>query len=65
MKTTVYITHDIKHTRLAKGQSGYIDGYCRGADGKPYAVVVVDHAIDMVPIHAIKVTGVKITKDYI
>ena len=31
---------------------GYIDGYCRGADNRPYAMVVTEYGeFEMVPVY--------------
>ena len=40
---------------LKKGDIGYIDGYVRGADDIPYAVVIVGERIGMVRIRFLKV----------
>ena len=37
------------------GDLGYVDGYCRGGDGVPYAVVVVKDRIVMAPLETIRV----------
>ena len=46
---------DQRHGDWKKGEEGYIDGYCRGGDGAPYAVVVIKDRIVMAPIHSVKV----------
>ena len=37
------------------GDVGYIDGYCRGGDDVPYAVVIVKNRIVMAPLETIRV----------
>ena len=37
------------------GDLGYVDGYCRGGDDVPYAVVVVKDRIVMAPLETIRV----------
>ena len=37
------------------GDAGYIDGYCRGGDGVPYAVVIVNNRVVMAPLETIRV----------
>jgi len=37
------------------GEEGYIDGYCRGGDDRPYAVVIIADRIVMAPLHCLKV----------
>lgn len=38
------------------GDLGYVDGYCRGGDGVPCAVVVKDRIV-MAPIYTIRVVN--------
>ena len=37
------------------GDVGYIDGYCRGGNDVPYAVVIVKNRIVMAPLETIRV----------
>lgn len=37
------------------GDVGYIDGYCRGGDDVPYAIVIVKDRIVMAPLETIRV----------
>lgn len=39
------------------GDVGYIDGYCRGGDDVPYAVVITKSRIVMAPLETIRVTN--------
>jgi len=58
MKTEVkiiQITPDTNIDGLSIGDTGYINGYCRGGDGIPYACVVVKNKIVMVSLHCLKV----------
>lgn len=41
MRTNVIIDQDVYQSALEKGDEGYIDGYVRGGDERPYAVVVI------------------------
>ena len=54
MKTKVRITCDSRYNEYHKGDIGYVDGYCRGGDNIPYAVVVIDKMFVLVPIYAIE-----------
>lgn len=56
MRTYIEIKQDIHQTEIKKGDVGYIDGYVCGADGRPYAAVVIPkrELIDLVPTHCIK-----------
>ena len=54
MKTKVRITCDSRYNEYYKGGIGYVDGYCRGGDNIPYAVVVIDKMFVLVPIYAIE-----------
>ena len=37
------------------GDLGYVDGYCRGGDDVPYAIVIVKDRIVMAPLETIRV----------
>ena len=37
------------------GDMGYVDGYCRGGNGVPCAVVIIKDRIVMAPIDTIRV----------
>lgn len=55
-KTRVFVTsNDVQHKEYSKGDKGYIDGYVRGGDNVPYAVVVIEKRIVMIPIHSLEV----------
>ena len=54
MKTKVRITYDSRYNDYHKGDIGYVDGYSRGGDNIPYAVVVIDKIFVLVPIYAIE-----------
>lgn len=41
------------------GDIGYVDGYIRGADNIPYAVVIVGKKFYQVPIHAMELNEEK------
>lgn len=42
-------------SRAKVGDEGYIDGYVRGADNVPYAVVVFGEQLEICPIFNLKV----------
>lgn len=46
-----------------KGSKGFVDGYVRGADNVPYAVVVIDSSKEfvLVPLHDLEFRGLKET----
>jgi len=39
---------------LKEGDKGFIHAYVQGADSVPYAVVVTEQKIDMIPISALR-----------
>lgn len=55
MKTKVKIICDVPNSMLKKGDSGYIDGYVRGGNDVPYAIVVVGEYIGFVNLYMLKV----------
>ena len=55
MKTKVELKKDAQHSNLKKGDRGYIDGYCRGGNDTPYAVIVVGETIDLCLLYNLKV----------
>ena len=54
MKTKVRITCDYHCNDYHKGDIGYVDGYCRGGDETPCAVVVINKRFILIPIYAIE-----------
>jgi hypothetical protein len=55
-KTRVRIENDDqRYHEYKKGEEGYIDGYVRGGDDSPYAVVVIDARIVMISLTCLKV----------
>ena len=54
MKTKVRITCDFYYYDVHKGDVGYVDGYIRGGDDTPYAVVVIGKSFKLVPLHIIE-----------
>lgn len=46
---------DSQHKEWEVGDFGYVDGYCRGGDDTPYAIVIIKDRIVMAPIYAIRV----------
>jgi hypothetical protein len=55
MKTKVELKNDVQQSDLKKGDKGYIDGYCRGGNNVPYAVIVVGEIVDLCPLYNLKV----------
>lgn len=56
MKTKVELKNDDQlHNEYKKGEIGYIDGWVRGADGAPYACVVIGERIVMCKANEIQV----------
>lgn len=54
MKARVSITGNGPYGDYRKGQCGIVDGYMRGGDNTPCAVVILtDNRFVLVPIHSI------------
>lgn len=55
-KTLAVADFDIHQSLIKGGDTGFIDGYVTGGDGRPYAVFVrlSDGLIDLVPTHSIR-----------
>lgn len=54
MKTKVKIRYDYHQGIFKKDTEGYVDGYVRGGNDVPLAVVVANGMFDLVPIHNIE-----------
>lgn len=54
MKPEVVIDCNSPYGEWKKGDVGYVDGYCRGGDDVPYAVVIVRERFVMAPLHGLK-----------
>ena len=54
MKTKVRITCTSIYEDFHKGDVGYVDGYIRGGDDTPCAVVVIGKSFSLVPLYAIE-----------
>ena len=54
-KVKVKLRHELRDSRLKYDLVGYIDSYIKGADDKPYAVVVIDDVIDMIALYNLTV----------
>lgn len=54
-KTKVRVMSAFYQCEFKRGDIGYIDGYVRGGNDIPFAVVVVKDKIDLVPIHDLEV----------
>lgn len=55
MKTNVEITNNDQYGSYKKGEKGYIDGYLRAADERPYAAVVVGKKVVLIQLEFLKV----------
>lgn len=56
METLVRMKNDdMRYKEWKEGQTGYVDGYCRGGDDVPYACVVLGEKIVMAPISILEV----------
>lgn len=67
MKTEIVITHDDQqYKQYKKGDFGYVDGYIRGGDNVPYAVIVLITTNErhgtfvMAPLHSFKIREYKL-----
>lgn len=54
MKPEVVIECSSPYGEWQKGDVGIVDGYCRGGDDVPCAVVIVREKFAMVPIYGIR-----------
>ena len=50
----VSILHDSPLGEYREGDVGYVDGYCRGGDDIPYAIVIIRDNFCLVPLHSLK-----------
>jgi len=58
MKTKVELKNDDqRYNEYKKGERGYIDGYVRGADNRPYLCIVIGERIIMCLSNEVKVIG--------
>jgi len=58
MKTKVRITQgDHQYNQYERNETGYIDGYVRGGEDRPYAVVVIERrkCLVLVDIHSLQI----------
>ena len=54
MKTKVRVTCNSYYYDVHEGDIGYVDGYLRGGDDTPYAVVVIGKSFKLVPLNMIE-----------
>ena len=54
MKTKVRVTCNSYYYDVHEGDIGYVDGYLRGGDNTPYAVVVIGKSFNLVPLNMIE-----------
>lgn len=60
MKTEVVMFNESQHDDWRIGDKGYVDGYVRGGDNTPYAVIVLKNGqFVLAPFSAIRVTNTK------
>jgi len=57
MSTRVKIIGHSPYGEFKPGDRGVIDGYCRGGDDIPCAIVILGVRFVMVPIHSIEFDG--------
>lgn len=63
MRLFVKITNTSQYGDYKKGDEGYIDGYCRAADDRAYAIVIIEKRLVMVDLFLIEVANeARITK---
>ena len=61
MKTAIVFVKDQHQEKFKEGDEGYIDGYVRGGDGVPCAVVVGDDGhIGFASIYNLRATGSRV-----
>ena len=53
--TVVFKNDDSEHKEWKKGEKGYIDGYVRAGDDRPYAVVVIGKRLVLCSPYALEV----------
>lgn len=55
-KTKAVIMSNVNQSQLKQNDLGYIDGYVKGGDDRPYAVFIrwEDGVIDLVPINQLR-----------
>ena len=53
-RLNVVLIYTPNQSILKEGDKGYVHNYVRGADNSPYAIVVTDDKIDMIPISALR-----------
>ena len=51
----VVFVSNSQYKEWESGDVGYVDGYCRGGDNVPYAVIVANDRIVMAPLYSIRV----------
>ena len=54
-RVRVMFIYDSPYKDWNSGDIGYVDGYCRGGDDVPYAVVIVKDRIVMAQLETIRV----------
>ncbi len=54
-KTKVEMLYDDQYKEYKKGEKGYIDGYVRGGEGRPYAAVVIGERLVLCMTQHLKV----------
>ena len=55
----IMVYEDARYREWEANQTGYISGYLRGGDDRPYAVVVIGKKLVMVPLTCIEVLDVQ------
>ena len=55
MDIKVKITGDSPYNEYKEGDNGFVNGYVRGADDIPYAVVIVNSRFSLVPLSCLRI----------
>lgn len=52
-------SRDTQYNGWTEGEEGYIDGYVKGGDGRPYAAVVLTKrkVVELIPLNHLTVSG--------
>ena len=55
MKTEIEIKIEHQQSSFKVGDKGYIDGYIKGGDNRPYCCVVIGESIELIPFYCLKI----------
>lgn len=57
-------SNDSVHNDYKKGERGVIDGYVRGGNDAPFAVVLIDDRLEMIPLNLLRVIKTESSDNY-